>query len=881
MSTLGYAVARRRLRSALLGETAAPIQIDRFELQSELGHGGMGTVWLAHDTQLRRQVALKFLRRAAAGEQGEQRLLVEAQNLAQLSHPHVVPVFDVGQHQGRVWVAMEFVPGQTLRQWVQRVEPSPAERLAAWIDAGRGLAAVHAGGLVHCDVKPDNVLLGDDGRVRLIDFGLVKGQQEQEAIATFGEESGEAFAGTPAYASPEQLQGQSVDARSDQFSYCVSLWESLVGQRPDPELLPAHPGQRVPLPAGQRLSRRVHAALSVGLSRERAARFESMESLLAALEPRRRRWVWGIGATAGAGGLALGLLAAPTEVTADPCAQTGRPLLQRWSSERREAIAAQDQQLAVVIDGWAERWRAVALQACEEVHVEQLRSDDSLGPRRACLDDRLDALDALLQAEYSEGPRPVSWREVLDDPAPCLGPAILSMESGAAAPEKRQEVSRVRRELASARWGMDDPRLDRRRQRAAVLFEQARALDHPPLTGFASLVQGHLAWADGDLTAGQRHFGEALDVGQRVDPLLVVDAWTGLHRLVLDLELDTTRAHWVEDRLASSLSSHPRAHSRHGLATFERGRLLALEGDLAGAEAALGAAIEHYVEAGPTAAWQHAAALRQLADVLVLRGRPAEARPRLDAARELEGAPGQRPPSPRGAAAMTEALQYLAAGDVLQARKRLGEALVWLEREHGPGSLDVGNAHVALASVENQAGELDTAGAHARLADGIMTRAGHARHPDRIGSLSAVGTIAFRQRRFEIAVDAFALALEIAKAHHPPGSTALAWARVNLAEALHESGRDDEAEVLLDRAAAVLTETLGPEHPDLALPHKVRGAVALARGDLDRAYEALSSARSLMAGATEPVVDPADVEALVAEVLRAQRDRGAGRAPGP
>ncbi|MCH9682152.1 MAG: protein kinase, partial [Deltaproteobacteria bacterium] len=132
VSTLGYAVARQRLRSALLGETAEPIHIDRFALRRELGHGGMGTVWLAHDSQLDRLVALKFLRRASAGEARELHLFAEAQSLAKLSHPNVVPVFDVGRHEGRVWVAMEFVPGQTLREWAAHDDPGPRLRLEAW-----------------------------------------------------------------------------------------------------------------------------------------------------------------------------------------------------------------------------------------------------------------------------------------------------------------------------------------------------------------------------------------------------------------------------------------------------------------------------------------------------------------------------------------------------------------------------------------------------------------------------------------------------------------------------------------------------------------------------------------------------------------------------
>src|SRR5690606_38742205 len=144
------------------------MRLDRFELGAVLGSGGMGMVYEAWDTKLQRRVALKFLRRSGDGAISERRLLREAQGLAQLAHPNVILVYDIGHDEGRVWIAMEYVAGQTLRAWINSGERSRAEILERWIAAGRGLASVHAAGLVHRDIKPDNVLLGDDGRVRII-----------------------------------------------------------------------------------------------------------------------------------------------------------------------------------------------------------------------------------------------------------------------------------------------------------------------------------------------------------------------------------------------------------------------------------------------------------------------------------------------------------------------------------------------------------------------------------------------------------------------------------------------------------------------------------------------------------------------------------------
>ena len=731
---------------------------------------------------------------------------------------------------------------------------------------------MHGAGLVHRDVKPDNVLRGHDGRVRLIDFGLVQGHQTGASAAG-------SFVGTPSYAAPEQRRGKALDARADQFSFCVAVWESLVGKRPSEEQLPAHRGQRVPLPPGQRMPGRVHRVLSRGLSRDAALRFETMETLLSALQPRRgRRWAATIGGAAGTAGLAIGLLSAPSKAVAElPCEHTARPLEARWSTPRRDALLASDPATAELVDGWAQRWRTAAQRACEEVHLEQLRPESSLGPRRACLDVRLDALDALLQAKPHGGTVPASWLEILDDPTPCLEPALLEAESDAPPDEQRLEVSRIRRALLTQRWGMDEPRLDLRRQQATTLYQQATALAYLPLVGYAALVRGHLARIDADRSAALQHFGQALDLGQHHDPLLAVDAWTGLHELSLDLETDTSRARWLADRRDHTLSQYPTAHARHAQAAYDRGRLLQQDGDLAGADSALVSAARRFAEAGPTAAWKHAAALRQLADIRTLRGRSAEAEPLLVEARQLERRHSADRPGPRGAAALVEAFQHQDAGELLQAQASFEEAITWLGREHGPGSLRVGNTHVALANLFSLTGDMATARVHARQADRLIVRARHPRHPDRVGSLSALGTIAFHEERFDTAADAFRLALAIAETHSPPGSVELAWARVNLAEALHHNGKNMRAESLLTLATTALRRSLGPDHPDLALPDKVLGAVAFAQGDLPRARASLEHARALAIQPPGSLVDAAEIETLLARVCWAQGDLAAAR----
>lgn len=218
------------VRDRLFGEGAGPpVQIGRYRLVDQIGAGGMGLVYRAYDESLDRTVALKLLRAEIATDTGTERLQREARSMARLNHPNVVTVFDVGVYQGAVFVAMEYVPGATLRGWLEDAR-SVGDTLAVLRQAGEGLAAAHAVGLVHRDFKPENVMVGDDGRVRVLDFGLAKPIDEsttQDMLTRTG-----TVLGTPRYMTPEQFRGEPADALSDQFSFAVVLYEALYGVHP-------------------------------------------------------------------------------------------------------------------------------------------------------------------------------------------------------------------------------------------------------------------------------------------------------------------------------------------------------------------------------------------------------------------------------------------------------------------------------------------------------------------------------------------------------------------------------------------------------------------------------------------------------------------------
>jgi WD40 repeat protein/predicted Ser/Thr protein kinase len=316
-------VRRRELASKLFGGHVASVKIGRFTVVRKLGVGGMGIVYMAYDEQLDRRVAVKLLRSSTSSE-ARLRFEREAQAMARLSHPNVVAVHEVGTHEGETFVAMEFVDGQDLRAWMSAEPRTWSAIVAAFRQAGEGLVAAHEAGVVHRDFKPDNVLVGNDGRVRVADFGLAHGFGEALELTHGVPEDSQrrleieltrtgALMGTPAYMPPEQYAGRRTDARGDQFSFCVALWEALYGQRPfvGKTLLELstviHAGRIDPPPIDNEVPGWLRAILVRGLARDPQDRWPSMRALLDAsgADPRvrQRRIVTRVALTVG--GLAL------------------------------------------------------------------------------------------------------------------------------------------------------------------------------------------------------------------------------------------------------------------------------------------------------------------------------------------------------------------------------------------------------------------------------------------------------------------------------------------------------------------------------------------------------------------------------------------------
>ena len=362
-------------------------RLGRYVVLETLGVGGMGHVFAAYDVVLERRVALKVLRRADPEER--MRLIREARALAKLSHPNVVALYDVGELEGHVFLAMELVDGTTLRQWLRQPERTLEEILEAFTAAAEGLDAAHRVGIVHRDFKPDNVLVGRDGRVRVTDFGLAIRAEEAHTVpsgtnldvAQDGRltESGVVM-GTPAYMPIEQHLGLPSDVRSDQFSFCVALYEALYGTRPfhgsnGRELCRAIECTDLRAPSSSRVPWQVHDVVLRGLCAKPEDRFSSMLALLEALRPAPARRRWGL-----LQGLAGVVLGAATMVVAQPTVQRVLPHVLETS------VAARG--VGTALEGMSQhavQWRVAARRASTPADCEAAFEFD-LGARVLCLD---------------------------------------------------------------------------------------------------------------------------------------------------------------------------------------------------------------------------------------------------------------------------------------------------------------------------------------------------------------------------------------------------------------------------------------------------------------------------------------------------------------
>ena len=597
-----------------------PRTIGRFQVLHRAGKGAMGVVYAAYDAELDRRVAIKLLLSDDAGPDYAARLNDEARVMARVVHGNVVAVHDVGTWEGRPYIAMDFVDGSDLRHWLRQMR-GWEEVVAVFVQAARGLAAAHAEGVIHRDFKPDNVLVakGRAGPIaRVADFGVASATVSPDLLSrTDGDEvsqtpvASRSGAGTPAYMAPERYAGEAADARSDQFAFCVSLFEALAGRRPFAggslaELAAAiSDGKRTPPPTDTKVPRWVWRVIERGLASDPAERFRSMDALIAALthDPRRRRRALAatgaavllFGGSAGAYAYAQHRQVARCEQEAEDAAQ------ELWAGKPRDAAASAFARLqgSYVADAWdrvrdgldAEvgRWQGATAELC----VAKLRASipESVGAARSeCLEHRRDAIRAFVSllgdvddAKASTAPMGLGQLPAVTDCADPRRSDLLPLPDDA---RLRREIYEVRRANAAllarqALGGRFAGELDAARETDV----RASATAYPPVMAKAAYHRGWVEAKLGRIDEAEQTFGRVLNLAAEArDAPLVADAWLSLLWFV-----GATAPERVDD-LARGAKAAIEALDEP---TERRARLASIQGTLLGRAKDYEAAIAH------------------------------------------------------------------------------------------------------------------------------------------------------------------------------------------------------------------------------------------------------------------------------------------------
>jgi serine/threonine protein kinase/tetratricopeptide (TPR) repeat protein len=565
--------------------------IGRYVVLALVGRGGMGEVYAAYDPELDRKVAVKLLRvKPGAGvslAEGRQRTLREAQAIARLSHPNVVVVYDVGTFEEKVFIAMEFLEGNTAGYWAQSQRRTWQEVLKVYVAAGRGLAAAHDKGLVHRDFKPENVMVGRDGQVRVMDFGLARQVSERstpdkpvtpvpgdgstvvtQRIALAVSQPGVpqpvdgstlvlnggaggagpmshedmhtsnsgmfdhrltrtgAMMGTPAYMAPEQFRGVATDARTDQFSFCIALYEALYGERPfagntlmaltanvvNGKLREAPPNSNVPA--------WIRKILLRGLRVSPDERYPGTSDLLDALAKNpavaRRRAAY----VGGAALLAVALGFGANKGFADrpaPCGGAPAKLAGVWELRKagepeparhariREAFMKTGKSYAAdvyatasrALTTYAQRWADMRKETCEATEVRKEQSAEVLDLRMSCLDERLGGLRALtdvfLAANGEVVEKAVSASNALASLDRCADvPLLRAVVKPPENAQTRSKVDDFRQKLADLRARLNAGRFSDALKQAPAVVAEIRSIGYQPLVAESLALLGNI-----------------------------------------------------------------------------------------------------------------------------------------------------------------------------------------------------------------------------------------------------------------------------------------------------------------------------------------------------------------------------------------------------
>ncbi len=855
--------------------------IGRYLVVDRIGAGGMGEVVLAYDPELDRRVAVKLLRVSSRADpaRARRRLLREAQALAKLSHPHVVSVFDVGTHGRSVFVAMEYIEGKTLEQWLQQTARPWPQIVDTLLEAGTGLAAAHAAGLVHRDFKPTNVIVGDDGRVRVLDFGLARRFETRSGTSSLSSgddddaddddddldvEDGRAgpryplsesvtetgmVMGTPAYMAPEQFFGGTVDARTDQFAFCVVLYRALFSTAPFPgktfeELgRSVERGELTEPPRASSVPRAIRAALQRGLAVQSADRFATIDDLLAALRHatarRRRRPLYatlGLGATVVTAGLGWRLQ------QAGPCEGVQSRLDGVWDDEQRAQVqralsesgvgyaASVAPRVVAGLDAYADAWSRARVEACEATHVAGHQSARVSDLRVACLDTRRQdiaaVVDVLLHPDEEVMRNAIATVESIRPVEPCADAERLL--AGFDAPpdlETTQAVERVRGSLAEVRAATAAGKYADALTRAQGAREQADALGYLPLTAEAAAAEGMAHERLGAAEAALAAYDDAL--------------WAAIASGHLE----------VQARAMIGLTSTTANHV----------------GDLAQAlrYARVADAVLQRMEDPPALASQLALTR---GTVLLRARRLPEALASYERAADLAGdrAEGQH----LKIAALTNIAATLGTrGDYAASTATTLRAIELSKTRLGPDHPILGLMYNNLGVTYVRAGDHESSARAQQRALEISRAALGDDHPDTARSYHNLGVALADAGKLEEALANYRRGYEIKRRTLGPRDPSTGYSANNIADALQRLGRAREALPYVEEALDIWDSGSSEPHKDAAYALSSLAEIRLALGEIGSAREAIERGLSMIGDSGHDPLEVAHLQFIAARVL--------------
>ncbi|MCB9704769.1 MAG: tetratricopeptide repeat protein [Myxococcales bacterium] len=859
----------------------------RYLLLERLGEGGMGMVYAAYDPELDRKIALKLVR-AGTSEHGgaRSRLLREAQAMARLSHLNVVTVHDVGAVDDQVFVAMEYIRGQTIDAWVEASAPTWQEIVAAFRQAGAGLAAAHTAHLIHRDFKPQNVMISAEGRVVVMDFGLARARSgkrpdEEEQLGRLTSSAldleitgGEAILGTPAYMAPEQMEGAEADARSDLFSFCVTLWRCLYRQPPfagesfldladnvtNGVLDPPKDTRGVP--------NWLRKVLERGLAVDPYNRWPTMDALLEALDndpTRRRRLLITVAAAAIVGVAALAATFIYQRSARSECRVVAAEVDAIWNDGARQELRdgfrksglpyANDElgKIVPLLDRFAGGWRSARRQVC----VDGL--DDRITARRhdqavACLDEARGALAARMSRLSDGDPAAlVAAVDLITDlpaPAECRDPERLARRP-LPPPADAEEVASIRARLARAAALEIEGDLAGAQAIAEEALAAAEQLGWPPLTITARVRLGVLLTRKDELARAEEELHRAY-VDARREGLgeAAADAAIVLATAIGRLEGRPREGRiWAEVARAELAALGEPQGERAAELELALGDIARLGHDLAAAEARYRAALAIWEPALGADHLKVGVAVDRIGALLLEAGRHADALPILEQAVAIQEANGG-PSHPRVAGAL-DALgtALLALGRLDAAETTCRRALALRERALGSTHADVARSLFNLGLILTTVGDRDAEVIiNYRRALAILIAEHGEKSPDVARAYVLIGEAEVRARDLDEAARSARAALEILEGLYGPSFPLVAHPLVLLASIERERGDLEAAHAAAARALEIREQSQAPP-AEVATARLILAMILADEGAEDEAMEAIDRARGEAVGA--------------------------------